>query len=374
MAPWTVAGINFAHHHMGDNLRLVAAHPDVELVGICDENPDEAMLSLDATAEEFDLPPERVFDDHRACLEQTDPDIVILCPIPADHAAWAERIAPSVSAIVLEKPFATSVAEADRIIAAVEAAGTTLAINWPLAWVESHRTTKRLVDDGRVGDVVEVHYYDGNAGLGRAGPVGFRDGKALHTTREDVDRIRRGEARSWWHDPDRGGGSLVDYLGYGVTLGTWFRDGELPRTVTTERFVPDWADVDTQSVTIARYETGLSTFQTKWGAFSDPWIHQPQPTCGFVVVGTDGTIRSDDYAETVRVQDADRPEGYEVPVDPLEPPLQNPVQYTIHCLEQDEPISFGPLSPGLCREAQRIIDAARESAGRGETVVLDRDR
>jgi len=33
-----VAGINFDHFHMGDLLRMVANHPEAEIVGICDES------------------------------------------------------------------------------------------------------------------------------------------------------------------------------------------------------------------------------------------------------------------------------------------------------------------------------------------------
>ena len=371
MTQWTVAGINFAHHHMGDNLRDVAAHPNAEIVGICDETPADRMLEPAATAAEFDLPDDRVFDDYRTCLERTDPDIVILCPVPADHAAWVERVAEYGPAVLLEKPFALSVADADRMIAAMASAGAPFAINWPMAWYPTHRTTKRLIDEGAVGAVEEIHYYGGNAGYGRAQPAEFTPDEDLHVSRrghEDRDRL----LDTWWHDPDRGGGSLVDYLGYGVTLGTWFRNGELPETVSTRTHAPDWTPVDTQSVTVARYETGLSKFETKWGAFSDPWIHQPQPKCGFVVVGTDGTIASYDTEESVRLQDRDHPDGRDIPVDPLEPPLQNPIQYLVDCLATGGSVEFGPLSPDLCRDAQRIADAARLSARREEPVALDR--
>ena len=35
-----IAGINFDHFHMGDLLRMVHEHPDAEIVGICDEQPE----------------------------------------------------------------------------------------------------------------------------------------------------------------------------------------------------------------------------------------------------------------------------------------------------------------------------------------------
>jgi hypothetical protein len=46
----------------------------------------------------------------------------------------------------------------------MEGTGKQMAINWPLRWVESHVTAKRLIDDGMIGDLREVHFYDGNRG------------------------------------------------------------------------------------------------------------------------------------------------------------------------------------------------------------------
>ena len=57
--------------------------------------------------------------------------------------------------------------------------GQKLAINWPLAWYRSHNTAKRLLDEGRIGDLIEVHYYDGNRG-------------PLYHVADKVDGERRG--------------------------------------------------------------------------------------------------------------------------------------------------------------------------------------
>ena len=93
----------------------------------------------------------------------------------------------------------------------------------------------------------------------------------------------------------KGGGSLLDYLGYGVTLGSWFLNGRVPIEVTCVCDEPAGLHVDEHSITIARYDFGVSKFETRWGTYTDPWIHQPQPKCGFVLVGTEGTISSYDY-------------------------------------------------------------------------------
>ena len=370
MSTYTVVGINFDHFHMGDNLRVVEECPDTELVSICDEDRGSSTLDLHETAEEFDIPDDRVYTDHKACIEETDPDIVILCPSPADHVEWVEKVAEYGVNIILEKGTALNEDGYDRMIDAMENSGGKFLTNWPLAWYRSHRTTKRLIDEGTVGDVVEVHYYDGNKGSGRFEDVGYGEGGEMHFSGGDQADVAAA-ADLWWHQPEAGGGSLIDYLGYGTNLATWFRDGELPVEVTTRTDVPEWSQVDIQSVTTARYEgKGLSTYETRWGTFTDPWISQPQPKCGFVVTGTEGTISSYDYEETVRVQDEDTPEGYEVDVDDLEAPIENQVQYLVHCLDNNEPIEFAPLSPEHCRESNRILLAARESAERDEPASV----
>lgn len=368
MSSHRVAVVDFAHIHVADHLRSVRANPDTELVAVCDGGSSDTAVTPEGIATAVGLPESRVFDEYTRCLAETTPDIVVLCAVPADHAVWIERLAPYDVDIVLEKPLATSVADADRICEAVGASDNRLAVNWPLAWDPAHRTTKRLLAEGRVGDPVDLHYYGGNRGPGRT--TWEPDPGAEFDLVRGEPKDDAAAAETWWHDPDRGGGSLTDYLGYGVTLGTWFRNGDLPETVTAETYSPEWTDVDTQSVTIARYETGLSTFRTRWGTFTDPWIHQPQPTSGFVVVGTEGTIRSDDYADVVCVQDRSHPEGRTVDVDETEPP-RDTIQYLVECIERNRSVEWGPLHPGLCRDAQRITDAARRSADRGGPVRLD---
>jgi glucose-fructose oxidoreductase len=356
MKTYRIAGINFDHMHMGDLLRMTREHPHAEIVAICDETP----ARMDSAARNFNLPPDRVFTDYRRCLEQTKPDVVILCPATARHAEWTEKVAPFGVHILVEKPFAATLAEADRMIAAVRKTGKQLAINWPLRWVASHVTAKRLIDEGTIGDLIEVHFYDGNRG-----PVRHLADK-IEVPEEEATREK---SKSWFYKKAEGGGSLQDYLGYGVTLGSWYHGGRAPIEVTAVVDQPRGLEVDEHSITIARYARGLSKFETRWGTFTDPWILQPQPKCGFILVGSAGTISSFDYEKTIRVQTRQHPEAREVPVDESRPPYQNPIQYFLHCLETGTPVE-GPLSPTMSRIGQQIIDSAVKSAAERRTVPL----
>lgn len=351
---WKIAGINFDHMHMGDLLRMTHDHPQAEIVGVCDEMP----ARMETAARNFSIPADRQFADYRECLEKTRPDLVILCPATAEHGLWTQRVAEFGANIVVEKPFAASLAEADEMIAAQRASGKLLAINWPLRWFPCYITAKRLIDEGVIGEVIEFHHYGGNRG-----PLFHRADKveAAPTAEE--------KAQSWFYSREKGGGSLLDYAGYGATIGTWFQGGRKPLEVTCVVDEPAGLEVDEHSVIVCRYAHGLSKIETRWGTFTDPWIHQPQPRCGFVITGTRGTISAYDYATTIRLQTLDDKPGSDRPVDEVRAPFQNPIQYLLHSLESGE-FERGPLHPEIARIGQQIVDSAVLSASEKRTVKL----
>jgi glucose-fructose oxidoreductase len=356
MRKWRVVGISFEHMHMGDLLREVAEHPDAEIVGLCDEQP----ARMSDAIRNFAVPPDRAFTDIETCVRAAEPDLAILCPATARHAEVVEAVAALGVDILLEKPFAASLADADRILAAIAKSGVRLAVNWPLRWYPPHVTAKRLIDEGAIGEVIEVHFYDGNRG-----PLFHRADKVVVSEEE----VRREKPTSWWYSRAAGGGSLLDYLGYGATLGTWFLNGEAPREVTAVVDQPEGLEVDEHSITILRYSRGLSKLETRWGAFTDPWITQPQPKCGFVIVGADGTLASYDYEPHVAIQTRAHPAIHEIPAVRLERPFRAPVEYVLHCKANG--VAFeGPLDPALCRTAQRIVDTAALSARERKTLPL----
>jgi glucose-fructose oxidoreductase len=352
---WKIAGIEFSHMHMGDLLRCVDQHPNAEIVGICDPQSER----MQEAKQNFQLSDAQVFTHYKECMEQTKPDMVILCPPTAEHATWVERIAPYDVHILVEKPFAGSLKDADRMMAAMEVTGKELIINWPLRWVESHFTAHRLILEGRIGDIIETHYYDGNRG-------------PLYHGADKVEREPTAEAKknSWWYHKAADGGSLRDYLGYGVTLGTWFNGGKKPDEVTAIATGTPGVEVDEHSITVARYGECLSKFETRWGTFTDPWTQQPQPKCGFVIRGTEGTISSYDYEASIFVQTRDQPEGYHQPVDNFPEGESNGIEYSLSRIEAGLPIE-GPLSPTLARIGQQIVDSAIRSSEEGRTVKLE---
>ncbi len=352
---YRVAVIGFAHMHAGDQIRVVQGLEPADLVGVWDSDAGRR----DAVCDDLRVPRDIRYTDLDALLAETEPDIAIVCSTTGEHTEHVEKLAPLGIHVILEKPFALTLGDADRMIAASNEADTQLAINWPLAWYPAHLTTQRLIAEGTIGEVTEVHYYDGNRG-----PLTH-----VHDKLERVDPDFETKSASWWYQPEFGGGSLLDYLGYGATIGTWFRDGQLPERLTAIAWGTEGLRVDEQAVVAAAYSTGLSTFQTKWGTFSNPWDNQPTPGCGFDVVGTTGTIRSRDFAPEVFVQTLDHPAAVGIPVDAPRADQTGALAHLIHCLDTGAEPS-GPSSKSLSRKGQQIVDTAIASVASGRTTEL----
>lgn len=352
---YRVAAVAFDHMHVGDQIRVAQQHPRADVTGVFDT--DKARM--DAVCDDLDVAPSLRHLDFDAMMADARPDVVFVCSPTDQHLDYVRRLAPHDVMIILEKPLSTSYEDGVRMEAAIAGTGSEVYVNWPLEWYPAHRTTARLISDGLVGDVVEIHYYDGNRG-----PLGHTHGKKTIVRGATPEE----KNRSWWYDP-ASGGATYDYLGYGTTLGTWFRSGAMPTRVSGMSFVPPGLHVDEQSVTIAQFADGLSTYQCRWGTFTDPWTTQPQPFCGFVVVGTDGTIVSRDFAPALHVQTHEQPDGYDIPVDEATETTKNALSYLLECRETGVPPS-GPCTMGTALKGQRIVDAARQAMASGSVVSL----
>lgn len=344
-----VVGIGFDHMHIGDQLLTAMGHPQAEVVGVLDRSPERPSAVTGDLG--LEVP---IFTDFDELVRETSPDIAFVCSTTDEHPHWVTKLAAAGVHMIIEKPMADSLDAADRMVTDAEKAGVVLAVNWPLAWVPAHRTAKRLVSEGAIGRIEQVHSYGGNRG-----PLYHSHGKAeLHPTTAD-------KADSWWYSPEAGGGSLRDYLGYGTTLGTWYRDGEMPWAVTAARHIPDGLRVDEQAVVIGHYAAGLSVFETRWGTHTDPWTLQPQPRTGFVLNGTEGSISSWDYDDGVTLHRAGRAER--VPNDEIAAEDSTALANVIAHLLDERPLD-PPLTAAISLAGHAIVEAAVASA-ESQTMV-----
>jgi predicted dehydrogenase len=149
--------------YWGPNLaRNFAALPESELAWCCD--PSDAMRARFAPM----FPGARFTADLDEVLADETVDAVALAtPVPT-HAALAQRVLAAGRHCFVEKPLAQSVADAEAVVAAADAAGRVLMVGHLLEYHPGVVKLKELIDNGDLGRVLYVYGNRLNLGKLRA--------------------------------------------------------------------------------------------------------------------------------------------------------------------------------------------------------------
>jgi predicted dehydrogenase len=128
---------------------------DVELVAIC----DLMQPLIDKFKEQWGSrwPNLNVYTDFRAMIATEKPDILLVATPDDKHAFIVEAAADlGVPAILCEKPLATTLADADKMIAAIERNGTLLTVEHTRRWDPFFYRVRELIDAGVIGEVKSI--------------------------------------------------------------------------------------------------------------------------------------------------------------------------------------------------------------------------
>ncbi len=133
---------------------------NAEVVAGCDlvpEQRDEFAAQFKATNPGLEM-----YDDYREMLEKAQLDIVTVATGDNRHADLVVAAAEAgAKGIFCEKPLATSVEDADRMVAAAESHNTLLSVDHTRHWMPVWHRCHELVTEGEIGDVRSVlceHY------------------------------------------------------------------------------------------------------------------------------------------------------------------------------------------------------------------------
>ena len=192
--------------------------------------------------------------DWRALVARDDIDLIDIASPNDTHAEIAVAAAEAGKLVSSEKPLGRTVAEAERMVEAVEAAGVANMVWYNYRRVPAVTLAKQLVDEGRLGRV--FHY--------RA--------KFLQDWTISAD-VPQGGPATWRLDVDvAGSGVTGDLLAHCIDTAIWL-NGPIGRvSAMTETFVKERPDaltgevrpvgIDDASAFLARFENGaLGTFE-----------------------------------------------------------------------------------------------------------------
>lgn len=127
---------------------IVRDHPDTECVGFVDPDPKAGDRARQAGGTST-----RVYPDLDAALGEAQADAALIVSPSALHADHAVRALEAGLAVMLEKPFALTVADARRVLATVRRTGRPLLVAENYRYRPAERTVRKLVGEGGLGRI-----------------------------------------------------------------------------------------------------------------------------------------------------------------------------------------------------------------------------
>ncbi|HEX4125671.1 MAG TPA: Gfo/Idh/MocA family oxidoreductase [Tepidisphaeraceae bacterium] len=198
---------------------------EVRLAGIWDH---DASRAADA-AKKFGMPVEPSI---ASLLGRRDIDAVVIGAETSMHAELVEKAAAAGKHIALQKPLALTLAEADRIVAAVKKSGVRFTLAWQMRVDQQNLQMKQLVQNGT---------------LGRVFMLRRRHGLSTHTWANFEN--------SWHAQPELNRGMWADDASHAIDFIYWML-GE-PATVSAEIATLHNPKVpDDNGIAIFRYADG----------------------------------------------------------------------------------------------------------------------
>lgn len=145
-APIGIGILSFAHGHVTLYADVMRSFPDVRLVSAYDDNAERAgpiceRNGLRYTADVADV------------LGDPDVQAVMIGSETSRHAELVVAAAQAGKQILLQKPMALTLEDCDRMIAACDRAGVTLAMAFQMRHDPANRKIRELVQAGELGDI-----------------------------------------------------------------------------------------------------------------------------------------------------------------------------------------------------------------------------
>ena len=244
--PVRVAIAGLVHGHVGGFMRqLQGRGADMELVAVYE--PDAALRK--AFSERYQLTDAQMFASLEDLLTKAKPEAVAAFSSTRDHRPIIEAAAAHGIPVMVEKPLAVSVSDAQAIERAATKARIHVITNYETTWYPSHKAIWDLMKEKKAGGALrKIVVMDGHEGP-----------KEINVQPEFL---------AWLRDPvQNGAGALFDFGCYGANLMTWLMDGQRPIAVTavTQRFKPAiYPHVDDEATILIEYPGTQGIAQASW--------------------------------------------------------------------------------------------------------------
>ncbi|GAA1978025.1 Gfo/Idh/MocA family oxidoreductase [Kitasatospora viridis] len=350
-APYRVALLGYGLAGAAFHAPLIATTPGLRLAAVVTANPERRAELAAAHPEAKPLDrPEQVFD------RADEYDVVVVATPNRTHLPLARAALTAGLATVVDKPLATSAAEARALCGLAVSRGALLTVFQNRRWDNDFRTARRLVEDGALG---RVHRFESR-----------------------FERFRPKPKAGWRElaDPAEAGGTLYD-LGSHLVDQALTLFGPVSSVYAEIDVRRDGAVVDDDAFLALSHASGVRShlWTSALAPLAGPRLRVLGDTAGYVKYGLDpqeadlraglrpdtripwgaedpsrhGTLGTDEAHTTVPTELGDYPAFY---------------AELAHALTTGTP---PPVDPMDAVATLTVLEAARHSAATGQTVIID---
>jgi UDP-N-acetylglucosamine 3-dehydrogenase len=237
------------------HLPAFKASPEAEVVAFA----SRSLSSAEAAAAEYGGG--EVFDDWRKVLD-CEIDAVDICSPNSSHAEQAIAAADAGKHVLVEKPIARTVEEADAMVQAAADNGVVLQVAHNMRYIPAIVAARAEVASGAIGPLVGAR-----VAFGHSGPHDWAAEAA------------------WFFDPElSGGGPLIDLGIHAIDFTRYVT--QLDITEVSAMVHGDGAVEDAAHV-LLRFSSGAT------GTLHSSWVTKPAPDLSLTLFGTNGTLHFD---------------------------------------------------------------------------------
>lgn len=243
--------------------RLAAQHPSVDYLAVMDIDQERAAsVGADLNADLIATSVDELVSDERV-------DAVVVSTAEPFHLEPSLAVLAAKKPVLIEKPLAMTLADADEIIAAASAAGADARVGYSMRYLQKYSVGWDNIRQGKLGDVVGI------------------TGRVYSTRAQGLAILERSAAAT----------PVIDIVTYLVDVASWYLAPRVPVEVVSRGhgtvFREHGFDCDDIAFSMIRYDDG--TVVDLGVCYMLPMGF---PTTGqsirFEVFGTDGALLIDD--------------------------------------------------------------------------------
>jgi myo-inositol 2-dehydrogenase/D-chiro-inositol 1-dehydrogenase len=329
--------------HMESYERFV---PDAEVVAVWSRNDKRAR----AFAKKHGIP--QVFDGLESAIERSDCEVVDICLPNFLHHRAVLAAAKAGKHVIIEKPLALNLAEADEMIAACKAARRKLCYAEELCFAPKYERVRKLVNEGAIGKIFQMRQCEKHSGP--------------HS--------------DWFYDIQQsGGGAIMDMGCHGIAWFRWMLGGR-PLAVSVQAHLQSGlihrgrTRAEENSIVMVEFESGAI------GVAENSWAKHGGMDDRVEIYGTGGVVYADLFMGNAALTYSEKGYGYAMEKagttrgwsftvfeEAFNQGYPQELKHFIQCIREDrEPMVTGEDG----RVVLEIMMAAYHSAGTGRKVKL----